>query len=394
MPHDVFVSHSKDDRLTAYALCNKLESAGIRCWIGPRDVEPGVDWGAAIISAIGGCRVMVLIFSLKANSSRHVHREVQRAFDKDLTVIPFRVEDVEPTGTLEYYLSSVHWLDAITPPLEEHLEAVVRRVKALLLPPSVLESATRLAAESTPVLSQTVSRPKAAKLRSQPAAPETQVPPPADRPISPPPLPPPLLPPAPRKPIPVATKSSSVPLEQLVRNIGSRVLSDLLVQREELLISIGLITLLNVVLAAIAKSGTAPDFAPILLMGLVPVQMYIFFRLGRKTEVNRWPRLAVVVIGAALAMALIMTFLGLGGFQAFKLAVVTCASMGAGGALSIYVKRLGGEQRAPLHTMVAGITLVIIVYVVLGLLVSILDHLQPSPRRRDPRFRPAQEEQD
>jgi hypothetical protein len=387
MPHDVFVSHSKDDRLTAYALCNKLESAGVRCWIGPRDVEPGVDWGAAIINAISGCRVMVLIFSLKANSSRHVHREVQRAFDKDLTVIPFRVEDVEPTGTLEYYLSSVHWLDAMTPPLEEHLEAVVRRVKALLLPPSVLESATRLAAENTPTLPQTVSRPRAAKLRSPPVAPEPQIHAPADPPISPPPLPP-------QPPAPVATKKSPVPLEQLVRNIGSRVPSDLLVRREELLISIGLITALNVVLAAIAKSGIAPDFAPILLLALVPAQMYIFFRLGRKTEVNRWLRLAVVVIGAALALALIMTFLGLGGIKAFKLAVVTCASMGAGGALSVYVKRLGGEQRAPLHTIVAGITLVIIVYVVLGLLVSILDHLQPSPRRRDPRFRPAQEEQD
>ena len=225
MPHDVFVSHSKDDRLTAYALCNKLESAGIRCWIGPRDVEPGVDWGAAIINAIGGCRVMVLIFSLKANSSRHVHREVQRAFDKDLTVIPFRVEDVEPTGTLEYYLSSVHWLDAITPPLEEHLEAVVRRVKALLLPPSVLESATRLAAENMPTLPQTVSKPKAVKLRSPSAAPETQIHAPADPPISPPPLPPPPLPS--RKPVSVATKSSLVPLEQIVRRIGFVVPSDL-----------------------------------------------------------------------------------------------------------------------------------------------------------------------
>lgn len=75
---------------------------------------------------------MVLIFSSKANDSRHIHREVQTAFEQDLTVIPFRVENTQPTGTMEYYLGSVHWLDALTAPVESHMMAVVDRVKALL----------------------------------------------------------------------------------------------------------------------------------------------------------------------------------------------------------------------------------------------------------------------
>lgn len=75
---------------------------------------------------------MVLIFSEKANSSRHIHREVQTAFEQDLTVIPFRVENTQPTGTMEYYLGSVHWLDALTAPVESHMLGVVERVKALL----------------------------------------------------------------------------------------------------------------------------------------------------------------------------------------------------------------------------------------------------------------------
>jgi hypothetical protein len=216
MPHDVFISHSKDDRLTAYALCNKLESAGVRCWIGPRDVEPGVDWGAAIIEAISGCRIMVLIFSLKANGSRHVHREVQRAFDKNLTVIPFRVENAEPTGTLEYYLSSVHWLDAMTPPLEEHLETVARRVKALLLPASVLESATRVAPESPPPPSQTITSPTDSQLPAHLDTSDAQSNSPGTRRTSPPPLPPPAF----------ATKSSPLLREKLVRNTGPLIPND------------------------------------------------------------------------------------------------------------------------------------------------------------------------
>ncbi|MEY2506528.1 MAG: hypothetical protein QOH01_857 [Verrucomicrobiota bacterium] len=132
MSHDVFISHSTDDKLVALALCNKLETAGVRCWIAPRDVGPGAEWGKAIVDAIRDCRIMVLVFSSKANDSRHIHREVQTAFEKDLTVIPFRVENTQPTGTMEYYLGSVHWLDALTAPVESHLLQVVDRVKALL----------------------------------------------------------------------------------------------------------------------------------------------------------------------------------------------------------------------------------------------------------------------
>jgi|GEM_PF-5369305 len=132
MPHDVLISHSTDDKLVALALCNKLESAGVRCWIAPRDVGPGAEWGKAIVDAISSCRLMVLVFSSKANESRHIRREVQTAFEKDLIVIPFRVENTQPTGTMEYYLGSVHWLDALTPPVENHLMGVVERVKALL----------------------------------------------------------------------------------------------------------------------------------------------------------------------------------------------------------------------------------------------------------------------
>lgn len=158
MPYDVFISHSTDDKLVALALCNKLESAGVRCWIAPRDVGPGEEWGKAIVDAITGCPLMVLVFSSKANQSRHIHREVQTAFEKDSIVIPFRVENTQPTGTMEYYLGSVHWLDALTQPVEEHLQALVERVKTLLLPtaaqpvPSpVPQSAAREAADSRPV---------------------------------------------------------------------------------------------------------------------------------------------------------------------------------------------------------------------------------------------------
>src|SRR5882672_2256836 len=63
MQFDAFISYSTQDKATADAACAALEAAGIRCWIAPRDILPGADWGAAILDALDSCRAMVLIFS-------------------------------------------------------------------------------------------------------------------------------------------------------------------------------------------------------------------------------------------------------------------------------------------------------------------------------------------
>jgi hypothetical protein len=132
MPFDVFISHSHQDKAAADAACSALESAGIRCWIAPRDVAPGADWAGAIVNSIDHCRAMVVIFSSGANQSKQIYREVQRAFERELPVIPFRIENVIPESTLAYYMGPVHWLDALTPPLENHLKQLVASVSTIL----------------------------------------------------------------------------------------------------------------------------------------------------------------------------------------------------------------------------------------------------------------------
>jgi len=132
MPHDVFVSYATLDKTVADAVCNTLESAGVRCWIAPRDVVPGMEYGEAIIDAINDCRIMVLVFSSKANMSNHISREIERAVSKGVTVMPLRIEQVMPSKTLDYFIGSVHWLDAVTPPLEAHLKLLAANCKTIL----------------------------------------------------------------------------------------------------------------------------------------------------------------------------------------------------------------------------------------------------------------------
>jgi hypothetical protein len=147
MAFDVFISYSTQDKPTADATCAALEGAGIRCWIAPRDIRPGGQYGGAIIAAIDSCRVMVLVFSQSANASHQVPREVERAVIKGVPIVPLRVEDVVPTDSMAYFLESVHWLDAINPPLAKHLQYLVDTVRSILAVPSpekVTERSARL----------------------------------------------------------------------------------------------------------------------------------------------------------------------------------------------------------------------------------------------------------
>lgn len=132
MPYDVFISHSSADKTTADAVCAHLEQVGVRCWIAPRDILPGKSWPESIVAALQECKVMVVVFSSHADRSDQVMREVERAVNKELAIVPFRISDTKPSGTLEYFLSVPHWLDALTPPLEGHIRVLVATVRRLL----------------------------------------------------------------------------------------------------------------------------------------------------------------------------------------------------------------------------------------------------------------------
>src|SRR4029453_5086898 len=131
----VFVSHSVKDNAVADAVVARLEGESVSCWIGPRDVVPGADWAELIINAIESSRIMILIFSRSADASPQIKREVERAVNKGVYIIPFRVDAIPPTKALEYFIWASQWMDAFSPPLERHLGNLAKTVKAVLKSP-------------------------------------------------------------------------------------------------------------------------------------------------------------------------------------------------------------------------------------------------------------------
>lgn len=140
----VFISHSSKDKNIADAICNKLEKESVPCWIAPRDILPGVDYGESIINAIQKSQIMIVVFTTHANDSRFVSKEVERAISKGSIVVPVKLQDIMPSKSMEFFLSSSHWLDAITPPVEAHLDILTKTVKVLLKDSIPLNSESKI----------------------------------------------------------------------------------------------------------------------------------------------------------------------------------------------------------------------------------------------------------
>ena len=112
MNHDVFISYSSRDKTTALAICHVLEEHRIRCWMAPRDIPPGADYGDVIDEAIVGCRLFVLVFSGPATLSQWVKGELNLAFTERKIIIPYRIDETPLTGAMRLILNQTHWIEA------------------------------------------------------------------------------------------------------------------------------------------------------------------------------------------------------------------------------------------------------------------------------------------
>ncbi len=129
--HDAFISYSTKDKALAERLVAGLESAGVRCWIAPRNIPRGEKWAEQIVKAIEATPVFLLVFTSHSNESDDVGREVGLAVKTKSHVIPVRFENVEFCDNLEYYLTVTQWCDATGAFDEPEIRALAERVLAI-----------------------------------------------------------------------------------------------------------------------------------------------------------------------------------------------------------------------------------------------------------------------
>jgi hypothetical protein len=99
--------------------------------------------------------VFVLFWTANANTSGHILNEVDQAFNQGITIIPFRIEEVEPSLSLRYYIGRAHWLNAFSPPLAEDIRTLAGIILSYLGRPLELKPEP-LPGPSEPVQAETV----------------------------------------------------------------------------------------------------------------------------------------------------------------------------------------------------------------------------------------------
>jgi hypothetical protein len=130
--HQVVISYSSKDPKVAREVYTFLKAAGIQSWMADEDILPGEDYAGVIARAIKSSRLLLLIFTANANTSKHVRSEIDLAYNKNKPIILLRLDDTILSESLEYYLGTGSWLNASEPPLSMHLERLVDKVKQLL----------------------------------------------------------------------------------------------------------------------------------------------------------------------------------------------------------------------------------------------------------------------
>ena len=112
MAGHVFISHGSDNREEANALCAFIEARGVKCWIAPRDVRPGIDYSEELQAAIESCAAFVVLVTDMANKSPYVRAETEMAFSSHKPIFPVRQADIKPAAGLALFLKIRHWTDA------------------------------------------------------------------------------------------------------------------------------------------------------------------------------------------------------------------------------------------------------------------------------------------
>jgi TIR domain len=105
------VSYASQDVAVANAIVATLEKDGLRCWIAPRDVAPGLQYADEIVGAINDAKLVVLVLSEHAVVSPHVGKEIERASSKQRRIIGLRTDAAPLTRSFEYFLSASQWID-------------------------------------------------------------------------------------------------------------------------------------------------------------------------------------------------------------------------------------------------------------------------------------------
>ena len=104
---EVFISYAARDRERVLGLVERLREAGVTVWIDQAGIDVSTMWSQEIVSAIKGCKVMLLSISPHSTGSENVVKELALASERKKPIIPVYLEAAEIPETMEYQLAGI-----------------------------------------------------------------------------------------------------------------------------------------------------------------------------------------------------------------------------------------------------------------------------------------------
>ena len=124
MKKKLFISYSTKDKYFAESLVSTIEKDdAFSCFIAPRDIQSG-EYAHQIVEAIERSFCVILIFSQNSNNSVYVLRELNSAVLRAVPIIPYCIDDVKPSKSMEFYLGVVQFLEAYKMTEEDSFHAL------------------------------------------------------------------------------------------------------------------------------------------------------------------------------------------------------------------------------------------------------------------------------
>src|SRR5262245_7503408 len=115
----VFISHSSEQAALAQALCERLESHRVSCWLAPRDLMLGQPYAAECVRGIEESDAFLLLASPAAIASSQVLSEVEQAHKRRKPIYTVLIGKPKIPRELDYYISRLHWIESGTGSAED-----------------------------------------------------------------------------------------------------------------------------------------------------------------------------------------------------------------------------------------------------------------------------------
>jgi hypothetical protein len=119
--YDVFISYSRKDAAYAEKICSAFDEAGIKYFIDKKGIGGTANYVTTIANEIDNSKIILFLASANSYASKYVGIEVHYAFNHNVTVLPYALDQTPIPKDFELLLIRTNWHYLKTQPIKPDL---------------------------------------------------------------------------------------------------------------------------------------------------------------------------------------------------------------------------------------------------------------------------------